>query len=150
MLQVWGKLANPHLLALPGFFWQWHLSLSGQISCQITNSITAVIFCLSNELLTDLMKKNVIHLWYGAIYKMIIIISSNTPYFFTYKLTLATSWDPKSLRPSNRLVLPKRKSKTITYKARAKFLIVTGHLSEETSRKKLGNRSMNTRANEWE
>ena len=62
----------------------------------------------------------------------------NVPYFFTYKPTSAISWDPKSYRPSNRLVLSKRKRKTIGYKPRAKFLIVTGHLSERASRKKIG------------
>ena len=57
------------------------------------------------------------------------------PYFFTYKPTSAISRDPKSYRPSNRLVLSKRKRKTIGYKPRAKFLIVTGHLSERASRR---------------
>ena len=57
------------------------------------------------------------------------------PYFFTYKPISAISRDPEIQSPSNRLMLPKKISKTIGYKPRAKFLIVTGHLSERTSRK---------------
>ena len=69
-------------------------------------------------------------------------------YICIYRISSPISRDPKSWRRSNRLVLSKRKSKTIGYKPRAKFLIITGHLSERTSRKKLGNGSMNTKANE--
>ena len=57
------------------------------------------------------------------------------PYFFTYKPISATSRDPESQGLSTRLRLPKKKSKTIGYKPRAKLLIVTGHLSKRTSQK---------------
>ena len=60
------------------------------------------------------------------------------PYLFTYKPTSAISRDPKSYRPSNKLVLSKRKRKAIGYKPRAKFLIIIAHLSERASRKKIG------------
>ena len=68
-------------------------------------------------------------------------------YICIYRISSPISRVPKSWRRSNRLVLSKRKSKTIGYKPRAKFLIITGHLSERTSPKKLGNGSMNTKAN---
>ena len=55
--------------------------------------------------------------------------------FFTYKPISAISRDPESQGLSTRLRLPKKKSKTIGYKPRAKLLIVTGHLSKRTSRK---------------
>ena len=55
----------------------------------------------------------------------------------TYKLILAIGWNPKSKRPSNRLILS-QKRKAIRYNPRAKFLTVTSHLSEWTSLKILG------------
>ena len=74
----------------------------------------------------------------------------SVPYFFTYKPIWAISQDPYIQSPSNRLMLPKKKkkSKTIDYKPRVKFLIVTGHLSERTSRKTQENGSRNTKPNE--
>ena len=49
--------------------------------------------------------------------------------------------------PLCRLMQPK-KSKTIGYKPRAKFSIITGQLSKQTSQKTLENGSLNTKPNE--
>ena len=48
------------------------------------------------------------------------------------------------VRPSTDLCCPK----TIVGKQKVKFLIETGHLSERTSRKTLGNGSLKTKPNE--
>ena len=63
----------------------------------------------------------------------LIWLSYSLLYFFTYKPR------PYKLETFQRTRVVQKKSKTIGYKPRAKFLIVTGHLSERTSRKTMGN-----------
>ena len=55
-----------------------------------------------------------------------------------YRISSPISRDHKNERPSNRLVLCEKESRTIDYKPRAKFYIVTSHLSERTSWKNNG------------
>ena len=74
-------------------------------------------------------------------------VKKRLPYFFTYKPS------PLKLKIFQQTCVVQKKRKkekrqTISYKPKAKFLIVTSHLSEQTSWKTLGNDSLTTKANE--